>query len=773
MDLAKKRLKNLDGWMDGRDLGELGDLRRLRERDDWRADGKWNRELEQKLADKLREHRFVVREYQHTLRRMPGQPDVRRDFAETLFWHPMLIADAEGRADVSFRLCDSAPTTFRLKADAHGSGPDGGGRIGSGTADVISRIPFSLDPKLPREVTAGDRIDVPLAVVNDTNREMSVELALQHGDLVTLDGEPGRVLSLDAEHRAREYFTVHVTGHRGDGELTFSGTADGTGGKLQDAVGRPLKVVPPGFPKQVSHGGQIDGPQEVVVELPDYWVPGSLEVTVNAFPSALAELQKGMESILREPNGCFEQASTSNYPNVLSLQYMQEHNVANPAVTRRAKDLLKKGYVKLVGYESPKKGYEWFGGDPGHEALTAYGLMEFRDMAEVHDVDPAMIERTAEWLLQRRDGQGGFKRNSRALDSFGGAPEDITNAYITWALSESGQEGIEKEIARVIASAAESEDPYVIALAVASSINAGKRTEAEQLAKKLSDAQADDGHLDGKNGSITRSGGHSLKVETTALAALAWLKMPAFTAEANRAVQWIVAARQGSGGFGSTQATILALKALVEHSKASRKTLTAGKLIIKRDNLEIGRHAFAAGQQETIGVDGLEANLRPGLNRLSVDLTGDNQMPYAVEVAYRTRKPDSHPDCPVRLTTQLAADTVKAAETVAMTAELVNTSEEGRPMTIAVLGLPAGLEPRPDQLEELKDAGTLDYYETRAREVICYWRSLAPKQQVTVKLDLVAAVPGRYTGPASRAYLYYTSEQKQWCDPLEVEITRD
>ena len=37
-------------------------------------------------------------------------------------------------------------------------------------------------------------------------------------------------------------------------------------------------------------------------------------------------------------------------------------------------------------------------------------------------------------------------------------------------------------------------------------------------------------------------------------------------------------------------------------------------------------------------------------------------------------------------------------------------------------------------------------------------------------LDLVAAVPGRYTGPASRAYLYYGDEHKQWIDPLTIEI---
>ena len=772
----------------GKDLKELGDLRaEFRMKNAKEAlDGKWG-ELAKKLDKQLAAYRFTVREYAH-VHRPSGEPGVRSDFTETLYWHPMLVADDDGLAQISFDLSDSV-TTFRLRVDAHsvdaqsvdaqsvdsqsvdtqGVATQGAGRIGSGGGELISRIPFNLEPKLPLEVNAGDRIDLPLAVVNDTKSQLPVEITLEHGELVTLEGEPVRRMELQADQRTREYFTLEVTGEKGDCELTFRGLA----GNLADAVTRPLKVVPPGFPRTISHSGEIDGPQEVAVELPDFWVPGSLEVVLNAYPSTLADLQQGMESILREPCGCFEQASTSNYPNVLSLQYMQEHDVANPAVTRRAKDLLKSGYVKLTGYECSKKGYEWFGGDPGHEALTAYGLMEFRDMAEVYDVDEEMIQRTAQWLLDRRDGKGGFQRNARALDSFGRAPDAITNAYVTWALTESGQEGIEAEIEHIARAADKSDDPYLIALAAASAGNADKQNDAKKLLDRLGELQAEDGHLEGTHGSITRSGGHSLKVETTALAALAWLKLPAYAEQANRAIRWLITSRQGAGGFGSTQATILALKALVEHSKANRRTLAAGTLIIKRDDLEIGSHAFAAGQHETIVIDGLEANLQSGENRLTVNLSGDNKMPYSLDVTFRTRKPESDDACPIRLRTKLARQQIKAGETVALTAQLANTTGEGQPMTIAVLGLPAGLEARADQLEELKKAGKFDYYETRAREVIFYWRCLAPKQEIEMKLDLVAAIPGRYVGPASRTYLYYTAEQKQWCDPLEIEISRD
>ena len=77
------------------------------------------------------------------------------------------------------------------------------------------------------------------------------------------------------------------------------------------------------------------------------------------------------------------------------------------------------------------------------------------------------------------------------------------------------------------------------------------------------------------------------------------------------------------------------------------------------------------------------------------------------------------------------------------------------------------------QLDDLKKAGAFDYYETRPREIVCYWRKLDAGQKKPLRLDLVAEVPGQYTAPASRAYLYYTAERKQWCEPLKVTVTRE
>ncbi len=61
----------------------------------------------------------------------------------------------------------------------------------------------------------------------------------------------------------------------------------------------------------------------------------------------------------------------------------------------RALDIARRSYAKLAAFESPGGGFEWFGGSPAHEALTAYGLMQFAEMSEAVPglVDSAMVRR--------------------------------------------------------------------------------------------------------------------------------------------------------------------------------------------------------------------------------------------------------------------------------------------------------------------------------------------------------------------------------------------
>ena len=77
---------------------------------------------------------------------------------------------------------------------------------------------------------------------------------------------------------------------------------------------------------------------------------------------------------------------------------------------------------------------------------------------------------------------------------------------------------------------------------------------------------------------------------------------------------------------------------------------------------------------------------------------------------------------------------------------------------------------RHDQLKELVKQAKIAAYEVKGREVILYWRVLKAEERVELPLSLIAAVPGKYTAPASRAYLYYTDEYKAWVPPVTVTV---
>jgi hypothetical protein len=734
---------------------------------------------------------LMVREYAHV--HTHSQGNVRSDFAETLFWQPALVLP-DGHAEASFELCDSV-TTFQILAAGHTLD----GRIAESTAELTSRKPLVLQPKLPIEVTDGDKIDVPLSIANNTGNQQSVDLRVESDVLNLIAGKQRENLLLHPEQRARRVYRFVPNIIDDVAKLRFTGEAAEK--NISDSIETTIRVVPQGFPIVGSQSDLLEGAARNDVVLPETWIPGTLKYQVSFYPSTLADLQKGLEAMLREPCGCFEQTSTSNYPNLLVLNYLKETDQAKPEVARRAQDLLARGYQMLTSFEcldqakNQKQGYEWFGGTaPAHEALTAYGLMEFRDMARVYDVDKTMLERTQKYLMNQKDGQGGFKRNPRALDTFGRAPDNITNAYIVWALTESGNEDdVTKELNALADQAKTSRDAYFLALVAQSLINRGRNDEGVALLKKLASpvasapgalGQHQDGHLDAAQTSITGSGGRDLQIETTALTLHAWLKAKRpelFNKNIQSAVKWLGQQRGGFGGFGSTQSTILALKALIAYAKANKKTAEAGDLIVYLDDKEVARKHFPAGAEEAVSLELKDAEklLKPGKNSLRVEATGKNAFPYTATWSYRTIKPASAEGCSVALHTALDRDAAGEGETVGLKVQVENKSGKGQGMTVAIIGLPAGLT-LPEDMKQLKDMarlrengtkrGEIDAWETRGRELILYWRDLAPDQKIEVNVQLICRVPGDYQGPASRGYLYYNADTKCWVEPLKMKI---
>jgi hypothetical protein len=145
-------------------------------------------------------------------------------------------------------------------------------------------------------------------------------------------------------------------------------------------------------------------------------------------------------------------------------------------------------------------------------------------------------------------------------------------------------------------------------------------------------------------------------------------------------------------------------------------------------------------------------------------------MPYTMTADYHRTTPASSEQCSVYLDVVLSEDEVEEGTVTEARVAVVNRVGESIPMPVAIIGIPGGLEVRHDQLKELVKEGRIAAYEVLGREVVLYWRVLQAEERVELPISLVAAIPGSYTGPASRAYQYYTDEHKAWVAGLAVTV---
>src|SRR3989454_9278164 len=105
-----------------------------------------------------------------------------------------------------------------------------------------------------------------------------------------------------------------------------------------------------------------------------------------------------------------EQTSSAAYPNILAVDYLKKARVASPQILMTAENYLNVGYQKLLTFERPGGGFDWWGSGEPLVWLSAYGLMEFTDMARVYPIDKGVIARTQAWLMKQQEPDGAWSK---------------------------------------------------------------------------------------------------------------------------------------------------------------------------------------------------------------------------------------------------------------------------------------------------------------------------------------------------------------------------
>jgi hypothetical protein len=177
----------------------------------------------------------------------PAQPAATRAwFPETFLFEPLIVTDAQGRANIPVKVPDRL-TTWRVLALAHSRQ---GSQAGS-VASFLGTLPTYVEPVTPPFLYAGDAVRLPVQVVNTTDADVNTSLAYEISG-ATLSANGGAV-KVPAGGNALQYVTMTTTR---PGVATFKATLGST-----DAIEKTIELKPAGRREMVSKAGTLAAPR--------------------------------------------------------------------------------------------------------------------------------------------------------------------------------------------------------------------------------------------------------------------------------------------------------------------------------------------------------------------------------------------------------------------------------------------------------------------------------------------------------------------------------
>ena len=755
-------------------------------------------------------------------------PRLRQFFPETLLWLPELKTDAEGKAQIDVALADTI-TTWRMSIVAS----DRAGNLGSATMGLRAFQGFFVEPDLPTRLTVDDELELPVSIYNYQDSPQEVQLQVEPAAWFTFTAAPPASVSVAANDVTVAYIPLRVVGF---GEQTLR--IDAQSATLADAVLRPITVVPNGEPQAQSSSGTLRSDAATIeANIPGDSLASASSVTFKVYPGALSQMTDGLAALIQQPHGCFEQVTSTLYPAVLALETLRRGGVTDSALERRASDIMLSGYQQLLSYEVDGfGGFSYWGDPPPQSDLTAWGIMEFSDMARVAWVDPALVERTANYLMAQQQWDGSWT-SEYLSGSYATNLSLRSTAWVVWALADAGytdtlavQRGLDYMWGQLMVGQPQPQmqpqprplpqsstpglsggstagqgrpsqppqpdsplappalmgfDMYTMAMVANAFQSAGLdakpyldllASQAQPAAKAINPYGMNsytEGVVWSANATAwTGANGYWADVDTSAMATYALMRDGRYDAVAHAGLDWLLSQRNPGGMVGTTQGTVFMLKSLLLTVEELRGDTTI--TFTRSDTGE--QQVMHLPENGTSVVQELYfAGLEPGITSFDVAIDGPQRPAWQMVVnSYRPwPETGSIERTSMRLDVVYDRTELVVNDTVQATATVELLAPGGANMLLVRLGIPPGFSVLREDWQALVANGVISDYELGAHEVRAYLSRVATNQPIAMSYRLQARLPVRVNTPGATAYDYYRPDQRDDTGPVLIIVRRD
>ncbi len=436
---------------------------------------------------------------------------------------------------------------------------------------------------------------------------------------------------------------------------------------------------------------------------------------------------------------------------VEALRYLRAKGEVGGELEKFLLQMISFGYQRQLTYRH-RDG--WFNAHvcdnkSGSLWLTSYCLSVFSQARELVTIDDEVLAAAAGWIMSHQKPDGGWEIvgwvNNRRL--YGGL--DVTarfplTAFATLALANYGK-GTDAALARArayleanISLVMDSAPALAIGAYALAKLESPKTEEA--VTKLLQLAKDDEGN---------RTYWDPVPVETTSYAVLALFETGR-QIQAGWGAAWIPTQRNSKGGFGSTQDTVMAFRALVREAIATTEN-TDVYVDIKRGgellhNLRIDATNFDIVQSFA---------LEPGAD---IDVSSSGKGPISIQLAklYNVPTETLLARGGLELGVYYPGRRFAVGETIEAQATIrYNGDHDQTNMAIAEIGIPTGLRPDNQALQSLVGTQEIQRIDVKGRTITAYLDKVASGQTITIPISYTPVFPAQPVPIPSKAYDYY------------------
>ncbi len=221
------------------------------------------------------------------------------------YWSGITKANGSGEAEFEFDIPQFSGE-IRLMAVAYKNESFGSAEAAMKVAD-----PLVLSTALPRFLSPGDTVNVPVTITNTTGKSATADASLSVTAPLQVAGPAQQSVELKPNSEARAMFKVIASPAISTGKIKVE--VKGMGEKFVDET--DITVRPPSTLQKITGSGTIAGnaSQKITIGLNDF-IPGSGDYKLVVSRSPALRLADQFAYLVTYPYGCTEQTISAAFP---------------------------------------------------------------------------------------------------------------------------------------------------------------------------------------------------------------------------------------------------------------------------------------------------------------------------------------------------------------------------------------------------------------------------------------------------------------------------